>query len=82
MSPTRRLDGAPAPTVWEIDESRQEGTFGYDVIHPDDDAKCDYSAIYDASGNGALLNDLVGRIQKGGEQGYNGKGEPARDTIR
>lgn len=59
--------GAPAPTVWEIDPIRQQGATGYQVIHPDDDPKKDYTSIYDASGNGALLNDLVGRIVKGGE---------------
>ena len=40
---------------------------GYDVIHPDSDPRHDYNSIYDASGNGALLNDLVSRITKGGE---------------
>ena len=59
--------GAPAPTVWEIDPDRQSGAMGYEVVSPDDDPRRDYRAIYDASGNGALLNDLVGRIQKGGE---------------
>ncbi|WP_050929657.1 chlorophyll synthesis pathway protein BchC [Aestuariivita boseongensis] len=59
--------GAPAPTVWEIDPQRQSGAMGYEVLSPDDDPRRDYRAIYDASGNGALLNDLVGRIQKGGE---------------
>lgn len=59
--------GAPEPTVWEIDPQRHAGAQGYDVIHPDDDTRRDYQAIYDASGNGMLLNDLVGRIAKGGE---------------
>ena len=59
--------GAPAPTVWEIDADRQGGAAGYPVLHPDDDPRKDYTAIYDASGNGALLNDLVGRITRGGE---------------
>jgi 3-hydroxyethyl bacteriochlorophyllide a dehydrogenase len=59
--------GAPAPTVWEIDPDRQQGALGYEVLSPDDDPRRDYRAIYDASGNGALLNDLVGRIVKGGE---------------
>ena len=59
--------GAPAPTVWEIDADRQSGATGYEVLSPEDDPRRDYRAIYDASGNGALLNDLVGRIQKGGE---------------
>ena len=59
--------GAPAPTVWEIDPQRQSGAVGYNVISPDEDERRDYQCIYDASGNGGLLNDLVGRIAKGGE---------------
>lgn len=59
--------GAPAPTVWEIDSSRAGGAEGYPVMHPDSDQRRDYRSIYDASGNGALLNDLIGRIAKGGE---------------
>ncbi|MGJ8603638.1 MAG: chlorophyll synthesis pathway protein BchC [Marivita sp.] len=59
--------GAPAPTVWEIDADRLAGADGYEVIHPDADERRDYRSIYDASGNGGLLNDLVGRIAKGGE---------------
>ena len=59
--------GAPAPTVWEIDPDRATGADGYEVIHPDKDERRNYKSIYDASGNGSLLNDLVGRITKGGE---------------
>lgn len=59
--------GAPAPTVWEIDPTRRTGAQGYDVISPEDDTRRDYKSIYDASGNGSLLNDLVSRIAKGGE---------------
>lgn len=59
--------GAPAPTVWEIDATRATGADCYEVIHPDADERRDYHSIYDASGNGGLLNDLVGRIAKGGE---------------
>jgi 3-hydroxyethyl bacteriochlorophyllide a dehydrogenase len=59
--------GAPAPTVWEIDAERMSGADGYEVIHPDTDDRRNYRSIYDASGNGGLLNDLVGRIAKGGE---------------
>ncbi len=59
--------GAPAPTVWEIDESRMSGATGYEVKHPDADDKRDYRAIYDASGKGDLLNSLIMRLQKGGE---------------
>ena len=59
--------GAPAPTVWEIDPTRQTGAVGYTVIAPQDDPRRDYQSIYDASGNGDLLNDLIGRLAKGGE---------------
>jgi bacteriochlorophyllide a dehydrogenase len=59
--------GAPAPTVWEVNADRRSGAEGYSVIAPEDDPRRDYAAIYDASGNGALLNELVTRIRKGGE---------------
>lgn len=60
--------GGPAPTVWEIDETRQDGANGqYRVIHPDADPRRDYICIYDASGSAQLLNELVTRIAKGGE---------------
>jgi 3-hydroxyethyl bacteriochlorophyllide a dehydrogenase len=59
--------GAEPPTVWEIDESRAAGATGYQVIHPEADPRRDYTSIYDASGNGDLLDSLIGRIAKGGE---------------
>ncbi|MFO7759083.1 MAG: chlorophyll synthesis pathway protein BchC [Roseovarius sp.] len=59
--------GAPAPTVWEIEPGRRGGAEGYEVIDPSGDPRRDYSAIYDASGNASILNDLIGRIRKGGE---------------
>ena len=59
--------GAPAPTVWEINPDRTDGAEGYEVLHPDADPRRDYGAIYDASGNGKLLDAWVGRIRKGGE---------------
>lgn len=59
--------GAPAPTVWETNAARHVGAIGYPVIHPDDDSRRDYKAIYDASGAPDLLNTLIGRLAKGGE---------------
>jgi 3-hydroxyethyl bacteriochlorophyllide a dehydrogenase len=59
--------GAPAPTVWETDPARQGGADGYEVLTPQDDPRRDYGAIYDASGNAAILDDLIGRLTKGGE---------------
>lgn len=59
--------GAPAPTVWEIDPQRMDGADGYHVTTPETDPRRDYMSIYDASGRADLLNDLIGRIAKGGE---------------
>jgi len=59
--------GAPAPMVWETNPARRAGAQGYPVLDPDDDPRRDYRAIYDASGNGEILNALIGRIEKGGE---------------
>ena len=59
--------GAPAPTVWEIDKKRQAGAKGYQVLSPEDDPRRDYTSVYDASGSVEVLNDLVGRLAKGGE---------------
>ncbi len=59
--------GGPAPTVWEVNAGRRRGAVGYEVRHPGDDPRRDYRSIYDASGNGGLLNDLIGRIDRGGE---------------
>jgi len=59
-------DGSP-PVVWEVDPSRLGSEQDYPVIHPDEDQRRDYSAIYDVSGNGALLDDLIARLAPGGE---------------
>ena len=59
--------GLPAPTVWETQPVRREGATGYTVLHPDDDARKDYRAIYDVSGDSSLLNTLITRLSPGGE---------------
>lgn len=59
--------GGPAPTVWDINPERQLGATGYQVLHPDADQKRDYLSIMDASGAEGLLDQLIGRIAKGGE---------------
>ena len=63
---TLALGGAP-PTVWETNPVRQSGAAGYPVCAPDDDARRDYRAIYDVSGDAALLDALVARLAPGGE---------------
>ena len=59
--------GAPAPVVWETQAARQGGADGYAVIHPDDDDRRDYRAVYDVSGDAAILDRVIPRLAKGGE---------------
>jgi len=59
--------GMPAPTVWDTQALRREGAAGYPVMHPDDDSRKDYAAIYDVSGDSSLLNGLISRLAPGGE---------------
>lgn len=59
--------GSAPPVVWDTDPARRGGATGYEVIAPEDDPHHDYAAIYDASGNAGILNDLIGRLSKGGE---------------
>lgn len=59
--------GYPPPTVWETNAERAKGGEGYKVIRPDDDARKDYQAIYDVSGDSSLLDKLIQRIRPGGE---------------
>jgi len=62
--------GWPAPTVWETQAVRREGASadrGYPCVHPDEDTRKDYRAIYDVSGDGSILNGLISRLAPGGE---------------
>ena len=59
--------GAPAPVVWVTNAARRGGARGYDVVDPSTDDRRDYRTIYDASGAPDVLNQLIGRIAKGGE---------------
>lgn len=58
--------GRPA-TVWETDAGRMSGAAGYEVLHPDEDPRRDYAAIYDASGDASLTDSLISRLAPGGE---------------
>ncbi len=58
--------GAPAPTVWEVNPARRDGS-GYSVIDPPDDDRRDYRTIVDASGAADMLDQLMPRLGKGGE---------------
>jgi 3-hydroxyethyl bacteriochlorophyllide a dehydrogenase len=59
--------GFAPPTVWETNPGRQGGAQGYTVLHPDADPKRDYHAIYDVSGDSAILDRLIARLAPGGE---------------
>ena len=61
------LTGAPPPTVWERDPARCGDAGDYPVRSPDSDERRDYRAIYDASGDAALLDPLIARLAPGGE---------------
>ena len=59
--------GGPAPVVWETQALRQDGADGYTVLHPDDDDRKNYRAIYDVSGDARILHKVIPRLDKGGE---------------
>lgn len=61
------LAGGEPPTVWERDAGRAHGAQGYRVVDPNDDARRDYKAIYDVSGDSKLLDTLIGRLAPKGE---------------
>jgi 3-hydroxyethyl bacteriochlorophyllide a dehydrogenase len=60
------LSGA-TPTVWETNPARRAGAAGYTVCAPEEDARRDYRAIYDASGDSNVLDTLIARLAPGGE---------------
>lgn len=59
--------GGPAPVVWETAAHRHGGARDYIVMHPDDDDRCDYKAIYDVSGDSTILDLAIARLAYGGE---------------
>jgi 3-hydroxyethyl bacteriochlorophyllide a dehydrogenase len=61
------VQAGATPTVWETNALRQEGAYGYTVVHPDQDDRRDYRCIVDVSGDSGLLDTLIARSAKGGE---------------
>jgi 3-hydroxyethyl bacteriochlorophyllide a dehydrogenase len=59
--------GYPAPMVWELNPARAQGGEGYPVISPLEDSRRDYEAIYDVSGDCAILDKAISRLAFGGE---------------
>ena len=61
------LDDGRSVTVWETNPARHDGPQGYTVCSPSDDARRDYRAIYDVSGDAGIIDSLVDRLAPGGE---------------
>jgi len=61
------LRGAKNLRVWEASTARQSGALDYTVSPPDQDARRDYAAICDVSGDPAILNMALPRLQRNGE---------------
>jgi len=61
------IGGKEPPVVWERNPDRAHGAAGYTVTDPNDDLRRDYRAIYDVSGDAALVDTLIGRLAHGGE---------------
>ena len=59
--------GHVAPIVWEVNSRRQSGGQRYAVVNPKDDTRRDYRAIYDVSGDCAILDKAIARQAPGGE---------------
>ena len=59
--------GHPAPVVWEEHAARSSGAAGYEVVRSEHDPRRDYRAVYDASGDAGLLDQLFPRLARGGE---------------
>jgi 3-hydroxyethyl bacteriochlorophyllide a dehydrogenase len=59
--------GNDPPIVWETNRQRVDGAVGYQVIDPTADPRREYRAIYDVSGDAALLDALVMRLARLGE---------------
>ncbi|BBF91549.1 chlorophyll synthesis pathway protein BchC [Blastochloris tepida] len=60
------LSGGPA-VVWERNRTRAEGGTRYRVLDPAEDSRNDYNAIYDVSGDPAILDTLISRLAPCGE---------------
>ena len=59
--------GGSMPTVWEVNSARRNGARTYRVIAPEDDNRNDYKRICDVSGDPGILDQLIGRLARGGD---------------
>jgi len=56
-----------APLVWEQNPERGHGALGYEVSTAEDDARRNYRAIYDVSGDARILDIALERLAPTGE---------------
>lgn len=56
-----------SPVVWERNPARADGAEGYRVVDPETDARHDYRAICDVSGDASLLDTLIARLAPRGQ---------------
>lgn len=59
--------GREPPLVWERNRDRHDGADRYRVTTPDEDSQARFQSIYDVSGDGKLLDTLIGRLAPRGE---------------
>jgi 3-hydroxyethyl bacteriochlorophyllide a dehydrogenase len=57
--------GGEAPVVWETQEDRRGGATGYSVVAPETDSQ--FGTIIDASGDAAIVDQLMPVLKKQGE---------------
>ena len=56
-----------APTVWELDASRQDQSDGYRVVDPKADERRDYRCVHDVSGDATIIDKILPHMARGGE---------------
>jgi 3-hydroxyethyl bacteriochlorophyllide a dehydrogenase len=59
--------GQTAPTVWETNPARRIADVPYRVVDPAEDARRDYRAVCDVSGDPGVLDQLIARLAPRGE---------------
>lgn len=59
--------GHPAPTVWETLDVRRAGAQGYAVTTSEDDRDQRHDVIIDASGDAAVIDTAIARLNRRGE---------------
>jgi 3-hydroxyethyl bacteriochlorophyllide a dehydrogenase len=59
--------GNPPPVVWETRDARRAGAKGYVVASPDTERDLRHDVIIDASGDAAVVDKAIGRLNRRGD---------------